>query len=446
MATEYKKYLAEKVLNEKEPVTYRSLSRALNVHSNLSKQMLYEFHRHENSKKAKSVNATYIIIGVQREPEKVNANGTQSKDGEDDYMQSSPFMSSMPQQDEMESKPKVTSVTLAREEDLDSAKSRFETILSIHIHSLQPGRLHDLNILGEVGRDTLEAQLKEDPLGQNNKQGMIQNKKVKRRTGIKISAPPPAAQPEKGAKPAAGSKSSVKEEESSSQSSKKEAKDFFGSKSSDPKSTSRTETSTTKKPAQINREKSDLFKSFAKAKPKAKKAEPEATESAGGSTAEDAVLDDASEEEREDLFAGKASKGSDKLRQERLERAENLKRMMEDDEEEDEDMPDAPESPPEEEAPPEPTLEETRKSEPREEAEVQGGRRRGRRQVMKKKVVKDEDGYLVTREEPVWEEFSEEEKPPPKKKPAVSVKPPPKSSKGSGKPGQGNIMSFFSKK
>jgi hypothetical protein len=52
---EYKKFLAEKVLNEKEPVsqplgkhgaheltldqvTYRSLSRALNVHSNLSKQ------------------------------------------------------------------------------------------------------------------------------------------------------------------------------------------------------------------------------------------------------------------------------------------------------------------------------------------------------------------------------------------------------------------------
>ena len=128
-------------------------------------------------------------------------------------------------------------------------------------------------------------------------------------------------------------------------------------------------------------------------------------------------------------------------------------------------MPDAPESPPEEEAPVEAVVEEPRKSEPREEVEVQGGRRRGRRQVMKKSMVKDEEGYLgkpysvasmhfkatayanppeppVTREEPVWESFSEDEKPV-KRRPAVSVKP--KSSKGGDKP-KGNIMSFFSKK
>lgn len=58
-------------------------------------------------------------------------------------------------------------------------RSRFETIFSIHIHSLQPAPLQDLNILSDVGRDSLEKQLREDPLGQNNKHGMIQNKKVK---------------------------------------------------------------------------------------------------------------------------------------------------------------------------------------------------------------------------------------------------------------------------
>lgn len=82
--------------------------------------MLYDFHQHENSKKAKSVNATYLIMGIQRESEKSTMNGHHAKDGEDDFMQSSPFMSSMPQHDEPEDKPKVTSVTLVREEDLDS--------------------------------------------------------------------------------------------------------------------------------------------------------------------------------------------------------------------------------------------------------------------------------------------------------------------------------------
>lgn len=46
-----------------------------------------------------------------------------------------------------------------------------------------------------------------------------------------------------------------------------------------------------------------------------------------------AVLDDASEEEREDLFSGTTAKDSDKLRKEKLERAENLKKMMDDDDE-----------------------------------------------------------------------------------------------------------------
>jgi hypothetical protein len=45
------------------------------------------------------------------------------------------------------------------------------------------------------------------------------------------------------------------------------------------------------------------------------------------------VLDDASEEEREDIFTKSAAKDSDQLRKSRQERAENLKRMMEDDDE-----------------------------------------------------------------------------------------------------------------
>lgn len=131
---------------------------------------------------------------------------------------------------------------------------------------------------------------------------------------------------------------------------------------------------------------------------------------------------------------------------------------------EDEEMPDAVE-PAEEPAEEALTIDQPpKKEELKEQVTVVGGRRRGRRQIMKKKTVKDEEGYLgmypcrlvhdlnltlfafdstVTVEEPAWESFSEDEPAPlPKKKPAVSSA----KAKPGGKPGQGNIMSFFSKK
>ncbi len=54
---------------------------------------------------------------------------------------------------------------------------------------------------------------------------------------------------------------------------------------------------------------------------------------------------------------------------------------------------------------------------------------------------------LVTKEEPVWESFSEDE--PERHKadtPASTASSVSKGKKGNGKPGQGNIMSFFTKK
>ena len=50
----------------------------------------------------------------------------------------------------------------------------------------------------------------------------------------------------------------------------------------------------------------------------------------------------------------------------------------------------------------------------------------------------------VTREEPAWESFSEEE--PPAKKEIQSSSSGTGKKKSGGKPGQGNIMSFFGKK
>lgn len=81
-------------------------------------RMLYDFHRSENAKKAQSVNATYVITGVQKPPEKPATNG-HAKDGEDEVMQSSPFMSSMPQPEVAEEEIRTTSMILVREEDLE---------------------------------------------------------------------------------------------------------------------------------------------------------------------------------------------------------------------------------------------------------------------------------------------------------------------------------------
>ncbi|KAL1969753.1 hypothetical protein VTN77DRAFT_8306 [Rasamsonia byssochlamydoides] len=444
MAVDYKRYLAENVLSERRTVTYRLLSRALKVHSNLAKQMLYEFHRTENAKKPQSVNATYIITGVRRPPEKPTTNGVK-KDGDDEVMQSSPFMSSMPQPDDAEQSIRTTSFLLAREEDLADAKATFESISSIHIYSLQPNTLQDLNVLIDVGREIATTYGHEDPLEYGKQWGMTQNNHVKRRKGARMP-PPPATATATGttapSKPAGVAKQISKKEESPQPKNESESE----AASSKPTSQKTNPIKSTKNPAPVQRQKSDLFTSFAKAKPKKKTEEPTVStasgaESAEPSAAEDVMFDDddPSEEGREDLFLDTGERRSNKTRESRKEREEKLKKMMEED---DEDMPDAPatkdEPAPEESKP----AESEKKSEPKEEITVQGGRRRGRRQVMKKKTIKDEEGYLVTIEEPVWESFSEDEPAPPKKKPAISAS---ASSKGK-KTGQGNIMSFFAKK
>lgn len=81
--------------------------------------MLYEFHRVENSSRPNSVNATYVVTGIQQKQEKLSSKRSQAKDGDDEIMQSSPFTSSqMLQEDELADSPQVTAITLVREEEL----------------------------------------------------------------------------------------------------------------------------------------------------------------------------------------------------------------------------------------------------------------------------------------------------------------------------------------
>ncbi|EMR81940.1 putative dna polymerase subunit cdc27 protein [Botrytis cinerea BcDW1] len=458
---DFKSYLAASILTEDKVVTYRLLSRVLKVHINTAKEMLFEFHRVQNAKKPGTIHATYLIGGTKRNeaPRDIEA----QKDGEDDYMQSSPFVgSSMPQAEGSAGESSILSITLTREEDLETIRSQFEHISSIHIYSLGPHPLKELQLLSDSTREIQTLAKSEDPLETYHKYGIIPNPNVKRRTR---STPPIAAatQASVPTRPAtAKSKlNEVQEASKSSSSSKKpesksqpsNAKDFFASNGkekakaksqeestkAEPTTAPSSKESTPAPPANLKRESSSIFKAFAKTQPK--KAKIEETES---SAKDDTAMKDVSDDDEEDTWmpapVSKETKSQD--RNSRKETQERLRKMMEEDDEEEEAVPSpAPETPAEE-VEEEKASEETKEEEP--VASTSNGRRRGRRRVMKKRTVKDEDGYLVTKQEAAWESFSEDEPAPAPKAKAAPVST--KSKKEAPKKGQGNIMAFFGKK
>jgi DNA polymerase delta subunit 3 len=84
--------------------------------------MLYEFHRQQSSKGHESIHATYLLTGVRPSSETgITADGEDTKITQDDYIQSSPFMSSsMPTHDVAGGKTLVKSVMLVHENELES--------------------------------------------------------------------------------------------------------------------------------------------------------------------------------------------------------------------------------------------------------------------------------------------------------------------------------------
>ncbi|EOA87597.1 uncharacterized protein SETTUDRAFT_150612 [Exserohilum turcica Et28A] len=460
----YKDYLATRILAEHKPVTYRLLSRALKTNVNTAKRMLFEFHKKQNTRKPNSVHATYLITGTPRRSQ--HANGAKRQKGDDNDMRSSPFISSMPEAEEAEdsdyvsgsddedtSAPKgvkETQVVLVREEELEETREEFEEGASAHIYSLEPGPLEIFGVLSLCNHEAVTQYADEDPLQRWKTYGSIRNQHIKRRTAkyappTASSASKPAAKPI--AKPAAKStitvptKEKEKEAAAARRGSASEENASENSTPQPPASSSALKQSESKSGAKKDKATSDIFKSFAKAKPKAEKSKdstpaPVEDEPMQGMSEDEGDPDDEPEvkiDEEKNEAARKA----------REERAERLRKMMEDDDEEMTDAPAAAES--QAETAPAAAADASEPTEGEATVTVSNGRRRGRRRVMKKKKVKDEDGYLVTREEAVWESFSEEEPAPKKAKPVV---PKPASSakgKNAGKKGQGSIASFFKK-
>jgi len=343
-------------------------------------------------KKPGTVHATYLVSGHQREQHTSSTNGLPSQESVSDAnLPSSPFpSSSAPQhQNEREDTPSIRVICLVKEEDLDQAKSLLNEVDSLHIYSIEPGTISDLHILTDCNRRVV-AEYNEDPLQAWKQYGTIQNSHVKRRTQRRAPAASnaptsTAAKPQPQAAPA------IKTETSKPTAHKatKPTEDATAAKETAQVATGPavTRPSNTNKPATLKREGSSIFKSFAKAKPKATKTESQP--SVEPSPAQDAaILSD--EDADEDSMMLDVEPARESAHPTKKDREAELRSMME---AEDEPMEDV--GTPSAEADPEPDhVTEEPKEEPKEEVTVTDGRRRGRRRIMKKRTMKDEEGYL----------------------------------------------------
>ncbi|KAF4935470.1 DNA polymerase delta subunit 3 [Colletotrichum fructicola] len=434
---EYKKYLADQVLSEEKIVTYRSLSRALKTHVNTAKAMLYEFHRSQNAMRPGTIHATYLIYGI-RKVENVQEDG-------DVEMTSSP-----PDVEPLSEDVVTYSLSLVPGDRLKEVLATYEDVSSFHVYSLARHPIREPQMLADVAQQVRE-QSGDDSISMLETYGSITNPNVRKRDrkGKPVPTPAPVASAAKPVKkepspPTTKPTADKKAEEPVKKEAKPAAKESPFSMAAGKKGAA--------PPPLKKSSSSGIMGSFAKAAAKAASKPKEASKKAPPVNDSPALSDDG-EDDDEDIPAAKPSSDG---RKSRKEREADLKRMMEEESEEEEE-PEEKEEEPEDEPMEEPEPEPEAKKEP-EQSEVVAssgdGRRRGKRKVMKKKQIMDDEGYLVTMEEAVWEEFSEDEAP--KSTPAPAAKPKPSTAPSSGsqasKPkkaapkGQGNIMSFFSKK
>ena len=459
-------YLTTEVLSEQRTISYRILARALKVHINAAKCMLYEFYETENTRKAGSVYATYLLAGTKKHvpaPEAKQLNGTHAEDEDEPMPPSSPppFTSSMlepssppsqkqPSQSEVDVP--VKTVTLVREEQLEAVQEQYDTVTSIHIYSVSPYRIEDLVTLTDTSRALYTDYFaKEDPLIHNKAYGVILNPQVRRRKGKRPVIPESTPAPMVPAKQAIKVETKPTATNNASATTTTEA--------TEPKrpGSSGSPTSAAKPPI-LKRDASDFFKKAfgGSSTPKPAQPKPTTTTTTTNTTVEFEPDSDEAESDSSALFLDTGKRRTSRKRssteaaeakKEREDKASKLRKMMDsdDDEElaaepsvpkgssgvkedttmedaEDEDdgdekaaeWSDSDEGKPngsddshlskaEDKAPPRPG------PEPEQDVQQTKGRRRGKRKVMKKRTMKDEDGFLVTKEEAVWESFSESE-------------------------------------
>ncbi|OIW32156.1 hypothetical protein CONLIGDRAFT_678571 [Coniochaeta ligniaria NRRL 30616] len=439
---DYKTYLAENVLSEDKVITYRFLSRALKVHVNTAKQMLFDFHKGQNGKRPGSVHATYLVYGTKKDEHA----SSQPRPSQDDDVD---MMSSMPEQEETDDVVPVQTLSLIPENELKDALQAYEEVKSIHVYSLGPHPVKDVALLSDAARQVLTLSTPEDVPSNLKIYGTITNANVRRRErkglGSRLAAAAPAAPkaaaPKIEAKPAAkpaAAAAKVKEEPKETQKAPTPA----------PSAPVSSAASKRAKPALQRGGSGGLMAAFAKgAAAKAKKAESQPATPSGDDSSVHPLSDD--EEDDSAVLPKPKAPETAAAKSRAQQRKEELQRMMEqdDDEEEVQEKEDTPMEEPEEPEEEKPAPE-SAKEEPVEVVSASGdGRRRGKRKVMKARRFLDEEGNMVTVREEAWESFSEDEAPPPPApKPKSASSAPAAKGKKAAPKGQGSIMSFFNKK
>jgi len=384
--SDFKTYLATEVVSEQRTISYRNVSRALQVHVNAAKCMLYEFYEQENKRKPGSIYATYLIAGIKRRDPiltgengtaKATTNGGDSHLDEDEEMLPSsppPFTSSMlePSQqssdaghgddgDDRNQAPTRT-VTLVREEALEGTtptslpyladmfvamKEQYEKITSVHIYSLSPSRIPDLVTLTDISRGLFSDRfVHEDPLIHNKTYGVIQNADVRRRTRKRSVGPHAPAPKFQALKNETTSVPSRAPSTSSSAKPKTTGPPLKKEESSRPSSRDSTSTGHSKPPG-LKRDASDFFKSaFRKQnkKPQPERKDTDASTNASASGTEDVKIEEDADEEGESedeaLFLDTGTrkpatkKRASDVKKEREDKAAKLRKMMESDNEE----------------------------------------------------------------------------------------------------------------
>ncbi|KAF4125370.1 DNA polymerase delta subunit 3 [Geosmithia morbida] len=423
--------------------------------------MLYDYHSYQNAEKPESIYATYLLSGIKKKTQ---------EDGDIE------MSSSMPENDE---DVPITTLTLVGQDKLkayglhagiEDIMAEYQEVSSIHIYSLAPHPQRDLAVISDLSRSLAEYTAKDRD---TKKYGAVENPYVRRRERQARPAMAAAAAPAKPrpvkTEPAPAVKSETNPElPTAAAAAPQKTNPFTAATANSSKvkkelgaggDSSKESTPAPKGPAS---KRGGIMQSFAKAasKPPKPKAEVKKEEDTAMALSDDGEADD------DDIISTKEKTKTDDRndnstgRKSRKQREEELRRMMEEEEAEeeeeemeevdpaDQEMDEAPEPEPE----PEPETKDESVDEPQEVVKTENGRRRGKRRIMKKKRILDEQGYMVTIQEPGWESFSEDEAPPPAKKAAStpttssSTSAASKTKKAPAKGGQGNIMSFFSKK
>ncbi|CCM04789.1 uncharacterized protein FIBRA_06982 [Fibroporia radiculosa] len=141
-------FLTKQILIERNVVTFRSLSRQLNLHVNSAKNYLAEFH-HTSMSSSDPAHATILLVGEARSKRITSHSDHMNVD-------SNPTSD----RDEMGETVPLTKVVLVGEKDLEAAKSQYIRIFSEHIYSLSPAPLVDAGLVLEPSEKVYEVDAK----------------------------------------------------------------------------------------------------------------------------------------------------------------------------------------------------------------------------------------------------------------------------------------------